>query len=447
MLTISQQINVCYKILEKYDLNLVDTLHKELIQIGSTAALFDGEIDKAELNTINDTFVTMHTYESLKKICEEECFNENGNVGRVPEVIKAVAEAEKKEQMGMAATLYDTREIYNTFKQFGLIIINCNGARLSREVKLLNRYLDVITEYIIEMENKEEKIEAKPTMDRNRNFSINDIDSMDSMKKILAEIDGMIGLTEVKEEIRSLVNLLVVRKMREERGYEQPFQSMHMVFTGNPGTGKTTIARKLADIYKCLGVLETGQLIETDRSGLVAGYVGQTAEKVNAIANKAMGGILFIDEAYALTDSKMEGDFGQEAVDTLLKIMEDNRDKLIVIVAGYPEPMEEFLDSNPGLRSRFNKYISFKDYTAQELYDIFKQMCDKNDYKYGEDVKEKVLSDINGMLSDKGENFANAREIRNYFEKIVSNQANRIVSLGSGDVDDLLTITVEDIAE
>ncbi len=447
MRTISQQINVCYGIFEKYGLDLVGTLHKELIQLGGTAALFDGDIDKAELNTINDTFVTMYTYESLKKMCEEECLDENGNVGKVPEVIKAVAEAEKKEQLGMAATLYNTREIYNTFKQFGSIIINCNGARLSREVKLLDRYLEVIIEYIIEMENKEEKIEVEKAVDKDKDFSVDDIDSMDSMEKILAEIDSMIGLSDVKQEIRSLVNLLVVRKMREERGYEQPFQSMHMVFTGNPGTGKTTIARKLADIYKCLGILETGQLIETDRSGLVAGYVGQTAEKVNAIANKAMGGILFIDEAYSLTGSKMEGDFGQEAVDTLLKIMEDNRDKLIVIVAGYPEPMEEFLDSNPGLRSRFNKYISFKDYTAQELYGIFKQMCDKNDYKYGEDVKEKVLNDINKMISEKNENFANAREIRNYFEKIVSNQANRIVSLGSGDVEELLTIKVEDIVE
>lgn len=447
MRTISQQINVCYEIFEKYGLDLVGTLHKELIQMGGTVALFDGEIDKAELNTINDTFVTMYTYESIKKICEAEGLNENGAVGKVPEVVKAVAEAEKKEQMGMAATLYNTREIYNAFKQFGLVILNCNGARLPREIKLLDRYLEVITEYIIEMENREEQVAQEPTIDKNSDFSVDDIDNKSSMEAILNEIDGMIGLEEVKKEIRSLVNLLVVRKMREERGFELPFQSMHMVFTGNPGTGKTTIARKLADIYKCLGVLESGQLIETDRSGLVAGYVGQTAEKVNAIAQKAMGGILFIDEAYALTDSKMEGDFGQEAVDTLLKIMEDNRDKLIVIVAGYPEPMESFLDSNPGLRSRFNKYISFKDYSAQELYDIFKQMCDKNDYKYGDDVREKVMNDINKMLSDKGDNFANAREIRNYFEKIISNQANRIVSLGSGDVNDLLTIKIEDIQE
>ena len=447
MRTISQQINVCYEIFEKYGLDLVGTFHTDLIRMGCTVAIFDGDVDKAEINTINDTFLTMYTYESLKKTYGEDCANENGNVGRVPDVVIAVAEAEKKEQMGMAATLYDTREVYNTFKQFGAIMITCNGSRMSREVKLLDRYLEVITEYIMEVENRVEEIKEVTTVDKEKDFSVNDIDSKDSMEAILAEIDAMIGLADVKKEIRSLVNLLVVRKMREERGYEQPFQSMHMVFTGNPGTGKTTIARKLADIYKCLGVLETGQLIETDRSGLVAGYVGQTAEKVSAMAAKAMGGVLFIDEAYALTGSKMEGDFGQEAVDTLLKIMEDNRDKLIVIVAGYPEPMEEFLDSNPGLRSRFNKYITFKDYTIQELYDIFKQMCDKNDYKYREEVKEKVLFDIGRMVADKGKNFANAREIRNYFEKIVSNQANRIVSLGSGDVDDLLTITVEDIQE
>ena len=445
MRTISQQINYCYNIFERYGLDLVGTFHRELIQMGAMVCMFDGEIDKAELNTINDTFVTLFTYDTIKQIYDEECMGENGGIGKIPEVVKAVAEAEKKEQMGMVGTLYDTREVYGTFKQFGSILINCNGARLSREVKLLDRYLSVITEYILQMENMEEEEEEETTVDKEKNFSVEDVESKESMEEILADIDSMIGLADVKQEIRNLVNLLVVRKMREDRGFEQPHQSMHMVFTGNPGTGKTTIARKLASIYKCLGVLETGQLVETDRSGLVAGYVGQTAEKVNEMAKKAMGGILFIDEAYSLTSSKTGGDFGQEAVDTLLKIMEDNRDKLIVIVAGYPEPMEEFLDSNPGLRSRFNKYIAFKDYTTQELFDIFKRMCNENDYKFGIGVEEKVLADIDEMLLNKNENFANAREIRNYFEKIVSNQANRIVSLGSGDVNELLTIKVEDI--
>lgn len=272
-------------------------------------------------------------------------------------------------------------------------------------------------------------------------------DSTVQLRELLEEIDGMIGLDGVKREIHNLVNLLQVQKMRESRGLKYPVMSNHLVFTGNPGTGKTTVARKIAKIYRCLGILERGHLIETDRAGMVAGYMGQTAEKVNELAEKAMGGILFIDEAYTLSNYKMEGDFGQEAIDTLLKIMEDKRDNLVVIVAGYPEPMEKFLDSNPGLRSRFNKHIQFEDYSVSQLNEIFHLMCDSQDYKIADDAESELLLNIGQMVAGSKENFANAREVRNYFEQVVSRQANRIMEHSGEDMDYLITIEKEDLKQ
>lgn len=269
-----------------------------------------------------------------------------------------------------------------------------------------------------------------------------------NIKALLDDIDSMIGLDGVKKEIHSLVNILQVQKIRKERDLKYPVMSNHLVFIGNPGTGKTTVARKIGQIYKCLGLLEKGDLTETDRSGLVAGYMGQTAEKVQEVVEKAMGGILFIDEAYALTSYENNGgDFGQEAVDTLLKLMEDNRDRLIVIVAGYPEPMEKFLDSNPGLRSRFNKYIQFEDYSVSQLVDIFIEMCTSQDFIIGEGVKEELALKIGVMVANAGENFANAREIRNYFENVVAKQAERLMKKSYDEIngDALLTIEKEDL--
>ena len=268
-----------------------------------------------------------------------------------------------------------------------------------------------------------------------------------SLEELLADLNSLTGLDKVKEDLNSLINLLRIHKMREERGLPQASVSLHMVFSGNPGTGKTTVARLLGKIYSKLGVLSKGHLVEVDRSGLVSGYVGQTATKTKKVVESAIGGLLFIDEAYALTANTGSNDFGTEAGNTLLKAMEDNRNDLVVIVAGYTDLMEEFLDSNPGLRSRFNKQIKFDDYTAEELLDIFMGICSKSFFELTDEAKETVKHFFADRVDRKEElpGFANGRDARNYFEKTLTYQANRLATMVSVTDKDLVTITREDV--
>lgn len=265
-----------------------------------------------------------------------------------------------------------------------------------------------------------------------------------SLEALLAELDGLIGLAGVKDEVRSLVNLVKVRKLRLENGLPAAPVSLHMVFTGNPGTGKTTVARLLGELYAAIGALEKGQLIEVDRSGLVAGYVGQTAIKTGQVIDSAIGGVLFIDEAYSLA-SGGENDFGREAIETLLKGMEDHRDELVVIVAGYDGPMEKFISSNPGLESRFNKYIHFPDYTPEELHGIFMLQCSKHGYRLSAEADAALTALLTRLFNERDENFGNGRTVRNLFEDAISRQANRLSSLETPTKDDLMTLLPEDL--
>jgi SpoVK/Ycf46/Vps4 family AAA+-type ATPase len=251
-------------------------------------------------------------------------------------------------------------------------------------------------------------------------------------------------LERVKADVRQLINFLKVQKLREEQGLKSLPAARHLVFYGNPGTGKTTVARLVSQIYRTLGVLRRGHFIETDRAGLVAGYVGQTAMKVRDVTQRALGGVLFIDEAYTLTTGGAN-DFGQEAVETLLKMMEDHRDDLVVIAAGYTGKMQDFLDSNPGLRSRFNKHLRFDDYGVEQLTHIFKSFCTKAEFKLTEGAEKEVTSVFGVLTASRDETFGNARTARNLFEATLSKQANRLVSLPKVDREILSTIEPADI--
>ena len=265
----------------------------------------------------------------------------------------------------------------------------------------------------------------------------------EKIEDLLAELDTYIGLNVVKDEVHDLINMVQVYKLREQHDLPTTDMSLHMVFTGNPGTGKTMMARMMARIYRSLGILSKGQLVEVDRSGLVAGYVGQTALKTQKVIEKAMGGVLFIDEAYAL-NGKSENDFGQEAIDTILKAMEDHRDDLVVIVAGYTDLMDRFIHSNPGLESRFNRFLLFEDYTSDEMLDIFKMQCKKGCYQLSDGVEELVRDYITEENGDP-ETFGNARGVRNIFEHILVAQNNRLAAMETVTKEDLMTLTQDDV--
>lgn len=262
----------------------------------------------------------------------------------------------------------------------------------------------------------------------------------------IQQLEKLIGLESVKKDVKTLANFVKIQKQREEKGLKASSASYHCVFTGNPGTGKTTVARIIASIYKELGVLKVGHLVETDRSGLVAEYVGQTAVKTNDIINRALDGVLFIDEAYTLTEGGHD-DYGSEAIATLLKRMEDDRDRLVVIIAGYTQNMKQFIDSNPGLQSRFTRYIEFPDYSAEDLMQIFELCMSKYDYHFGEGTKNVLQQYLNNVVAHKDENFGNGRFVRNIFEKILQNQADRLASKGDVTAEQLSSIEKEDLID
>ncbi len=279
----------------------------------------------------------------------------------------------------------------------------------------------------------------------NNALSVSKSNENESLDDVLNELNSLIGLEEVKKEIDTFINFIKVQQVRKQSGLKPSPISYHIVFTGNPGTGKTTVARIVAKIYKHLGILTEGHLVETDRSGLIAEYVGQTAVKVNKTVDSALNGVLFIDEAYALVGENKD-DYGKEAVATLIKRMEDNRDQLVVILAGYTDEMSNFIDTNPGFKSRFNRYINFPDYTPDELLKIFETQCQKQEYQLTESAKTKVNSIFEDAYVSRDKSFGNGRLVRNVFEKTLEQQANRISMENNLSKDNLTTITEADIA-
>ncbi len=282
-------------------------------------------------------------------------------------------------------------------------------------------------------ETKESKVgEKTPLKDRK------------TLEQALSELDALIGLNEVKAEVHKLVDFALVAKEREKQGLKVAKISYHCVFTGSPGTGKTTVARILGDIYRELGILKSGHLVETDRSGLVGEYVGETAQKTNRLIDSALDGVLFIDEAYALS-SDSKSDYGAEAIATLLKRMEDDRERLVVIVAGYPEEMKSLLDANSGLRSRFNRYIHFPDYSANELAAIFRLRAKQNQFILSPDLESGIDKIMVKAIKHKDRQFGNGRFVRNLFESAVECQATRLATEKNLSKEQLITLSLADV--
>lgn len=312
---------------------------------------------------------------------------------------------------------------------------------------LLYRFASVVAKADGKITDEEEdwlsQMLAMTEADKDRDEEQPDIRISQGGSNPIEELESLIGLESVKKDVVSLANFIKMKKMREEKGLKAPNISYHCVFSGNPGTGKTTVARILANIFKELGILKSGHLVETDRSGLVAEYVGQTAVKTNKIIDSALDGVLFIDEAYTLVGG--QNDYGKEAIATLLKRMEDDRERLIVILAGYSEDMEEFINSNPGLRSRFNRYIKFPDYTSAELFDIFQLNASKNEYIINEEANQYLKKRLDIVVQNKQKDFGNARYIRNYFELAIEHQANRLAADLNLTPEKLCELTLEDV--
>lgn len=321
-------------------------------------------------------------------------------------------------------------------------------------VTVLYRYATIISKADNVVSEREEdllkdiyQLTHKPISEKkNEALHISKGDKNETLDDVLKELNSLIGLNEVKAEINTLINFIKIQKVREQSGLKPSSLSYHIIFTGNPGTGKTTVARIVAKIYKHLGILTEGQLVETDRSGLVAEYTGQTAVKVNKTVNSALDGILFIDEAYSLVGESKD-DFGKEAVATLIKRMEDDREKLVLILAGYTKEMTYFINTNPGFKSRFNRYINFPDYTPNELFEIFKSNCNKLDYHLTEGAKLKLKSVFEKAYETRDKSFGNGRFARNIFEKTLEQQANRIAKESNLTKEILTTITEIDINE
>ncbi|MGN0609881.1 MAG: AAA family ATPase [Oscillospiraceae bacterium] len=265
-----------------------------------------------------------------------------------------------------------------------------------------------------------------------------------TLTELLDELNSLVGLSSVKSKVNDLIIYQKVQKMRRKNNLHSTKSTLHLAFLGNPGTGKTTVARIVGRIYKQLGLLSKGDFFEVSRTDLIAGYQGQTALKVKKVIEKAKGSVLFIDEAYSITENDHSDSYGRECLTELTKALEDYRDDLVVIVAGYKEPMQKFFESNPGLKSRFNTFIEFDDYSATELEEIFISMCKINDYELSDAAKEQIEKYFANKVDTKEDNFANGRLVRNLFDDIVMNHARRVVNIDNPSIEDLKTILIED---
>ncbi len=405
---------------------LKEIILDDLVRYLSFLALADSIVTDNELEFINELIRTDYTKEEL-----------TGDIENLPVSFECMHEldlfAVKFDMAGIRAC----NELYEVYEFLGKFFITVDGDLNTDVLEKYQKYMKSLKNNLDDYLTDDEPVKPLKLHKNDKE------EHQGSLEEYMDELNRLIGLEKVKKDVNSLINLVQIRKLRRERGIKPPSMSLHLVFSGNPGTGKTTVARLLSKIYCKIGLLSKGHLIETDRSGLVGGYVGQTAIKTKEVINRAMGGILFIDEAYSLA-SNSENDYGKEAIDTILKAMEDNREDLIVIVAGYPELMDRFLHSNPGLESRFNKFIYFEDYTSEELYEIFMLLCNDANLTLDEEADDYARQYFTRMEEHKPANFANGRAVRNFFEEVITSQANRLALKKDITDEELNTLTYED---
>lgn len=430
-LLLAKDIIYCYENLGLKTEFILDTPENQLL-IPITVAL----VEDKENDSYNDLRRELLLNEPLWKEIRET-HEETYKVFRDETETKVTAEGIDDFQLVLLVKALDPEDKYLIELRQGLLemaetIAGIAGMNKRMEMTLEDFRLRGIKDKE-ELESKTKKPIDKP-----------EISKSESPSSSIDALDSLIGLKQVKKEVLAMKNFIEINRRREEAGLKNPPISYHCVFTGNPGTGKTTVARIVAGIYKELGILKKAHLVETDRSGLIAEYVGQTAVKTNKIIDSALDGVLFIDEAYSLIGAGKE-DFGKEAIATLVKRMEDNRDRLVVILAGYEDEMQKFIESNPGLHSRFNRYIHFEDYSADELKQIFLRMLREYDFMLEEEAEQVLSVHLESCITNKKKDFGNARYVRNLFEGSIKAQAVRLAASPDSCKSQLTTITVEDI--
>lgn len=414
-----------------------DSAQESVMQFLIKIAGNDNKISDLEielLNSLSTKNLTQEEYMNQSKVATNS--DDTTDVRHANELVKLLSSIKNVSED--CAKL-----LYVDIKELAFTLIAIDEDRDEEEIQVLTEEMNTLETALYPkpattINNSHDPRKSRDISDSNETIN-------KSLNELTDELESLIGLAGVKQNVLTLLNMIRVNEMRQELGMKATPVTHHLVFTGNPGTSKTTVARLLAEIYRELGVLSKGHLVEVSRHSLVGGYVGQTAIKTQKVIEESIGGILFIDEAYSLAKTDSGIDYGSEAIETLLKAMEDNRRDFVVIAAGYPHEMSNFINSNPGLKSRFTKYIKFDDYNIDELFKIFISYVTHNGYSLSNSAEEEITNIIRSIYNQRGKNFGNARAMRTLFESILQNHSNRVIAFDKPTEEQLQSLTLDDM--